>query len=444
MAFVARAAWIRGTALYPLWISLRYLMKRKVTLICIAEVAVGVMALTVVLSVMNGFIRDIRSHVRGTLSDLVVVSRLGPYEVHDYEACMDEVLETEHVVACAPYVEGVAIAKYEGNLREFVHFRGVDPRLQSRVSDWDGQPGQKRTRMAPGRTMDTLLDDTAEGKPVLFGGQELFRRFPKGTKDDAQADPDANFMGFGDPVVLVTVTKSFGRGVRLFRLSGLFKTGMYEFDRMYVYISLKEAQRLVGAKDAVSGISIKVDADANVAGAMQAVQERLGPMFRVVTWQEQRATFLLAVEVERRVMSIILFFILLVAGFSIFAILTMVVMEKAKDIGTLRAIGATRIGVMSIFMILGSIIGVLGSAIGLSAGLALLKSMNRLEDLIFRQYGWRVFPQDVYYLDHIPHEISFRGLAMIVTGALLISFFASLYPAWRAARLDPVETLRYE
>ena len=402
------------------------------------------MALTVVLSVMNGFIRDIRRHVRGTLSDLVVVSRFGPYELDNYATCMEAILKTDHVAACAPYVEGMAIAKYEGDLREFVHFRGVDPRRQSKVSEWDGRAGHNRTRLQPGRSLGTVLDHTAEGKPTLFGGQELFRRFPKGTKRDAQADPDTNFMSFGAPIVLVTVTKAFGRGVRVFRLSGLFKTGMYEFDRMYVYISLPEAQELVGAKDAVSGISVKVDAGANVLDVMQHMQERLGPTFRVITWQEQRATFLLAVEVERRVMTIILFFILVVAGFSIFAILTMVVMEKAKDIGTLRAVGATRAGVMSIFMILGSIIGVLGSAIGLSAGLALLKTMNRLEDWIFQEFGWRVFPQDVYYLDHIPHEISMPGLTMIVTGALLISFLASLYPAWRAARLDPVETLRYE
>ena len=430
--------------MYPLKISLRYLLKKRVTLICVAGVMVGVMALTVVLSVMNGFLRDIRQHIRGTLSDLVVQSVDGYYALENYEDVIRRLKEIPHVAACAPYLEGVAVSKCFG-ARQTVTFRGVVPHLQEQVSEWHGQAGTSRTRLLPGRTIDTVLEDDPNGLPTMFGGQELFRVHAKGTSEDAQADPDHNFVPLGlTKIALVTPTKEFSAGVRGFRLTGLFKTGMYEFDRSYVYISLKRAQELVNAKGAVSGISVRLDDYVHAPEVLKAIKEKLGSEYQTMTWEEQRATFLLAVEVERRVMAIILFFILIVAGFSIFAILTMVVMEKAKDIGTLKAIGATRGGIMSIFMLLGAVIGCVGAVLGLAAGLTILKTMNGLEDVIFQRFGWRVFPQDVYYLDHIPHQISVPALSFIVIGAVLTSFLASLYPAWRAARLDPVQTLRYE
>jgi len=551
--------------LYPITIGTRYMLKKRVTIVCVAGVAVGVMALTVVLSVMNGFLRDIKAHIRGTLTDLVVESHAGSF---DYKDRIEQIRKLEHVVACAPFVEGMAIAKF-GIAKQPVQFRGVIPEQQKLVSEWDGQPGQKRNRFLVGRTIDTVLNETHRGKPVLFGGQEMFRLMAKGSKVDPQADPDENFLPFEaspllgaddverplcaklvqaseqttpcpgqriwqlmpplvqtavqslasgkqvtrttkfvvvnglndviqNPVlydretfkgielpvecrellkrderddgetwklnrllleaaypneikalrlqmiVLATVTSSFGRSVRGFRLAGTFKTGMYEFDRSCVYISLKEAQELSGMGDTVTGISVRLDDYANAEIVREQIVSLLGPAFKTVTWEEERATFITAVEVERRVMGIILFFILVVAGFGILSILTMVVMEKAKDIGTLRAIGATRAGIIGIFTFLGAAIGVIGSAVGLGAGIVILKTMNRLEDWIYLQFDWRVFPQDVYYLDHIPHQISPGGLALFVAGAIFTSFVASLYPAWRAANVDPIQSLRYE
>ena len=428
--------------MYPIAIGLRYMLRKRVTIIGVAGVAVGVMALTVVLSVMNGFLRDIKAHIRGTLTDLVVTSKYGaPFAYEEPKAAIERI---PHVVAAAPFVEGMAIAKFSG-VKQPVQFRGVVPRLQKLVSEWDGQPGHKHNRLMPGRTIDTVLDDFEEGKPAIFAGQEMFRVVAKGTADDPQADPEDHFLPLRTPVVLGTVKSTLlSTSVRPFRLAGTFKTGMYEFDRSCVYISLKEAQTLLGLGSAATGISVRLDDYANVAQVRQAIREHLGSAFKTGTWEEERATFIRAVEVERRVMGIILFFILMVAGFAIFAILTMVVMEKTKDIGTLRAIGATRLGIMGVFTFLGVAIGGVGSATGLAVGLVILKTMNRLEDLIYQEFQWRVFPQDVYYLDHIPHQISVLGVGLFVCGALVTSFLASLYPAWRAANVDPVESLRYE
>ncbi len=427
--------------MYSVFIGSRYMLKKRVTILCVAGVAVGVMALTVVLSVMNGFIRDIKAHIRGTLTDLTVLSIQGPFR---YEKPMAEIEKIPHVVACAPFVEGIAIAKFAG-VRQSVQFRGVEPALQCRVSHWDGPPGKKHNRFLPGRDIQTVLDPLPDGRPAIFAGQEMVRLRPKGTKDDPQADPDEHFLPLGVRMVLGTVTNSLlSTSVRAFWLAGTFKTGMFEFDRSCVYISLKEAQRLLGLQGEVTGISVKLDDFANAEQVRRAIEKRLGPLFRTTTWLEERKTFIRAVEVERRVMGVILFFILIVAGFSIFAILTMVVMEKMKDIGTLRAIGATKAGIVGVFTFVGAAIGVVGAALGLAAGLLILRVMNRLEDLIFEWTGWRVFPQDVYYLDHIPHQISPLGLTLFVVGAVLISFLASLYPAWRAAHLDPVQSLRYE
>ncbi|MEK7852289.1 MAG: FtsX-like permease family protein [Planctomycetota bacterium] len=246
--------------------------------------------------------------------------------------------------------------------------------------------------------------------------------------------------------MLVTIREWDKISVKAFIVAGKFKSGMYDFDKNYVYLPLTVAQELVGLKDkdAVTGISIKLDDYRYANEVRDKLQAALGFEYYVQTWEDARRTFLTAVMMERRVMAFILFFIIVVAGFNILAILTMVVLEKSKDIGILKALGATTQGIMSIFLLNGLLIGSLGACIGVTAGLSLVFRINWLENVLYNVSGWRPFPPEIYYFSQIPTEVNPGSIVIIAGVAIFSSVVFSLYPALRAARLNPVETLRYE
>lgn len=246
--------------------------------------------------------------------------------------------------------------------------------------------------------------------------------------------------------MLVTLKEWDKISVKAFEVVGKFKSGMYDFDKNYVYIPLSVAQELTGAKekDAVSGISVKLD-DYHYANEVRdKLQATLGFEYYVQTWEDARKTFLTAVMMERHVMALILFFILVVAGFNILAILTMIVLEKSRDIGILKALGSTTRGIMSIFLLHGLLIGSTGACLGVAAGLTIVLRINWLENVLYHTTGWRPFPPEVYYFNQIPTVVSPMSIAITAAIAIFCSVIFSIYPALRAARLDPVVTLRYE
>ncbi len=418
--------------MYKLFISLRYLRRKKITFFAVAGVAVGVMTLIVVLSVMNGFDKELRSKIRGTLAHIVVLKR-GIYGFANYEEIINKIKSFEHVEACAPYIEGPALLNVRG-AKEFTYFKGIDPVAEAKVGDFENYI--KRFGSKP----EDLLTTHGEKKiPSAFGGVELLRISP----GDPETDPES-FIKNGEKVVLVAI-KGWDRiNVKPFIVTGKFQSGMYDVDKNYIYIPLKVAQELVGMKDSITGISVKLDDYKNAPSVRNRLQRELGLSFYVQTWEEARETFLKAVALERRVMAFILFFIIIVAGFNILAILTMIVYEKSKDIGILKALGATPNGIMSIFLLNGLFIGLFGAATGTGLGLAFINRINWIERVVYKYLGWRPFPPEVYYFNEIPTAVDIKSIIIIVSFSIACGVLFSIYPASKAARLNPIETLRYE
>jgi lipoprotein-releasing system permease protein len=419
--------------MYRFFIALRYLKKKKSSYIAIAAVALSVMTYIVVLSVMSGFDRELRARIRGTLAHVMILKIGGLYAFEDYREVMEVVKGVEHVRACAPFVEGPALARIRGN-REFAYFRGIDPVLEARVGDFASYIGKF------GKRPEDLLKVHGETRTAsIFGGTELFRLAP----GEPEKQPES-FLPEGEKVTLVTVKGWDKISVKAFVVEGRFQSGMYDFDKTFVYIPLEAAQELVGSPNAVTGLSLQLDDYRYGPQVRDNLQKQLGPGYFVQTWEDARKTFLRAVTLERRVMALILLCFLIVAAFCIMAILRMIVFIVSKDIGILKALGATQLGIMSIFLFKGFSIGFIGAGIGVGAGLGLVARINWFEQQLYLITGWRPFPPEVYYFDRIPTEVNPWGIAIIAGVAIALSILASVYPAVKAARLDPVEILRYE
>ncbi len=418
--------------MYQIFVSLRYLKKKRSCYIAIAAVAISVMTYIVVLSVMSGFDKELRMRIRGTLAHVIILKG-GIYGFNDYKEVMEKVKTVKHVKASAPFVEGPALMRVRG-AKEFAYFRGINPGLEAEVadlrsylSDFGGKPEYLNRVHGEAETYSA------------FVGVERLRIAP----GDPVKDPDS-FVPNGEKIVLVTVKGWDKISVKAFVVEGKFRSGMYDFDKTYVYIPLKAAQELVGTPDAVTGISVGLDDYRHAPEVRDELRRMLGSSYFVQTWEDTRKTFLRAVELERRVMAVILFFLLIVAGFCIAAILRMIVFIISKDIGILKSVGATQSGIMSIFLFNGFLVGVIGSAIGAAVGIGIVLRINWFEQYLYSITGWRPFPPEIYYFNEIPVVLNPWNLAVIAGVAIGLSVLASVYPAMKAARLDPVEVLRYE
>ena len=409
---------------YEWLVGLRYLRAKRtqhfisvITLLSMGGIALGVAALIVVLAVMTGFGEALQDQILGVTSHVTVRSYSG--NMTESPNVIETVRETQGVTGAAPYIVGQAMLQSKSRAIGIV-MRGVDIQREKQVSNLE----------------ENLTQGTLEKLPgfgIILGKQLATNLgvFP------------------GDKVTLIVATvnvTAMGSLPRMkrFRVVGIFDTGMYEYDSTLAYIHLPDAQVLLRMGREITGIEVKTPQPETAFKTRKLLEQRLGRGFWIQDWMEMNHNFFRALRLEKATMFVILFLVVLVAAFNIVSSLIMAVMEKSQEIAILKTMGATSRGIMTIFMINGGIIGLIGTLAGLLLGLALAFNLEPVLGFIEKMFGIQILSGEVYYIDHLPSKVVFSDVAWITGISLTISLFATLYPAWRAARVDPVEALRYE
>ena len=414
---------------YEWFIGLRYLKaKRKqtfisiITFISIAGVVVGVMTLIVVLAVMSGFEKTLKEKILGTQAHLTLL-KAGQEGMEHYEEVTKKVGEVKGVISAAPVIYSQVMLSSELNVSGVV-LKGIDPDLEGKV-----------TELAHNMKVGRLQDLKGESdSPGIILGVELAKQLGVSPNDAIQV---ISPLGTMTPMGMMPKMKRF-------RVKGIFYSGMYEFDNTFAYISIESAQRFFNMDSRVTGIEIKTDEIYKVKEIGKEIRQKLGFPFWTKDWMEMNRNLFTALKLEKVAMFIILVLIVLVAAFNIISTLIMVVMEKNKDIAILKSMGAPPKGILKIFVIEGLVIGVVGTVLGAILGLVIALNLEKVSGFVENLFGFKFLPRDVYYIDKLPSQVNPLDVGLIMMTAILITLLATLYPSWRASKLDPAEALRYE
>ncbi len=409
-----------------LFVGLRYTRAKRrnhfisfISLTSMLGIALGVTALITVLSVMNGFEKELRERILGMASHATVSGPEGRLE--NWQAVAAQIAGHPRVLGLAPYVQAEGMLT-EGDAVRGTIVRGVLPATEPEVSDVGAH-------MRSGR-----LEDLVPGAFGILLGKDLARILG---------------VGLGDRVTLVAPqARVTPAGVlprlRRFTVVGVFEVGMYEYDAGLALVHLEDAAKLFGLGDAVSGLRLKVDDLFAAPRVSREVAAQLPGRYWVSDWTQQHANFFRAVRTEKTVMFVILTLIVAVAAFNIVSTLVMVVSDKKADIAILRTLGASPRSIMGMFMVQGSIIGVVGTILGVVGGVALALNVETVVAGIEELFRVKFLSPDIYYISDLPSDMQWADVVRIALVALGLSLTATLYPAWRASRTQPAEALRYE
>jgi lipoprotein-releasing system permease protein len=417
----------------PEWfIAVRYLVAKRrqtfisiITVICIGGVASGVWLIVTVLSVMNGFERLWQEEIIGNRAHFTVHSGMGPFE--DYSEVLAQVEEIEGVVAAAPYLEAEGMVRGSGGEIVGVRIRGVDPDRVGLVTDL-------REDLVLG-SIDALSNGHEEGDPGIVIGSQL-----AGSLALEVGDPLLVISPFGGPPT------PLGPGPRLsrFQVTGIFQSSFFQYDQIFTFVSLPAAQAFRRTADVVEGIEVRAVDPYRSARIGEAVEAELGFPFFTRDWKEFFPSFFQALKTERVMMFVLLAMIMVVAAFIIVATLIMMIMDKSSDIAILKAMGASDAVIERIFAIEGTLIGLVGTAVGIVAGIAVTTQLNFIRDQIEALTGIDTLPASVYQFSDFPWQFDVLQIAAVAVIAMVLSLGATLLPSRQGARLDPAEALRYE
>jgi len=476
---------MRGYAVYKLLLCWRYLLTRYLALACIISVMLGVATLIVVNSVMGGFSTKLKERLHGLLSDVLIEST-SIEGFADADGKMKRIMASpigHQIEAMTPTVEVFAIMQFsfwnghqEEKITRPVRVIGIDPEGRTRVGGFAEHLVLQRDSKVPSFALSA---DAMVRYQLRYPPAPPVRPEPIGPDDPPQPDPppssskvprgiivgqaiasfrdknvepgqppkDIYLLRPGDAVKIMTVSAQKMQPVYdHFVVCDYFKSEMSEYDANYVFVPLDYLQHLRTMENRVTSIQIRMkDYAANKVVVKETLEKLFpGSRYQVQTWEDKQGPLLSAIAVEKGILNVLLFMIIAVAGFGILAIFAMIVVEKTRDIGILKALGASNGGIMAIFLGYGTLLGVVGSGLGTWLGVTITVYLNEIEKFLAQATGQEIFPKTVYYFDKIPTDIQPFSILMINLGAIGIAVFFSVVPALRAAMLHPVRALRYE
>lgn len=378
--------------------------------ISVLGVALGVASLIIVMSVMNGFDEEVEKKIIGTYSHIVVMKDGG---ITDQDRLISRMESMSEVESAAGFMTGQAVLR-KGESVTGVLIKGIDPEKESEVTSVI-----EYTDSSP---------DELKGKTIVLGSELMY----------------AEGIAVGDVVEILVPYSATEMEKQKLRVIGSFTSGRYDYDSNLGVMGLGTAQSMFRTGDTVSGIALRLKDGMEVNGVRDRLQKMLRYPYTVKSWMDLDKNLVMALALEKKMMFIILGLIVMVACFNISSSLIMMVMEKTRDIGILKALGANSWGISAVFFTEGAMIGVLGVLAGGAAGIFISNRINQVAAFIEKITGVELFPNDVYYFTEIPVEVSRMDVLTIIAVAMVLTLAAGMYPAWKASRMDPVEAIRYE